>query len=172
MHGKSPELTNGHTFNLTSTSTGIHSIGFDSSAKNASIWRNIFYGRGIYTTNTYAGRTDFYATDHNYCVDDGSGAIGNAYFQLNAGNTIGLERPLADCGPFPDAPYIEVDHTRDNTWSWDGTNNGVDININNIEDDLPYRCNVGIRFIFFIMLLIYCFYIFCTKDNADKNIAE
>lgn len=122
-------ITN-NTFNITGNDAiNLYS---DSGKKihNNSIWRNAFYFRGFTLANSrVGGTTDDRLVDNFFCVDDGTGAIGNAYF-----NGSGDDRPLTDCGPFPNATTIQVDHTWDNTWDWDAATNGDDLKINNIMD--------------------------------------
>jgi len=120
-------ITN-NTFNYTGSSQEVFgTISGDSTDNN--FYKNIFYGRGFLMTETWAGKTASSLVNNNYCVDDGSGAIGNAYWE-----GAGYERPVQDCGPFPNIGTLEVNDSYDGGWSWDATTNGVDVNMSNIKD--------------------------------------
>ncbi|MBU0532204.1 right-handed parallel beta-helix repeat-containing protein, partial [Candidatus Micrarchaeota archaeon] len=120
-------ITN-NTFNI--TYTGQPAIQIDTVPSNNNIWRNEFYGRGIELGTGLAGRTDGRITNNNYCVD----GIGNAYFDLLSAS--GLERPISDCGPFPNISVISVNQSYDGNWEWNGTTSGTDVNFTSIQDAL------------------------------------
>ncbi len=98
-------------------------------AFNNSIWKNTFYKSGVYIGDDLAGRDDLGIANNNWCVDDGSGAVGNAYLGGS-----GHERPLQDCGPFPSLSSVSVNPAYDNKFEFGGTTNGVTVNMSNIQD--------------------------------------
>ena len=125
-------ITN-NTFNVTSSSN-YHALNFDTYyALVNNIWKNTFYTRGTAVTGSWAGRTEG-SSSNRFCVDDGSGLTGNAYL-----NGAGYERPLQDCGPFPNINTLTVNQSNDNSWTWRGTD-GTTVNINNIQDAVA---NIG-----------------------------
>ncbi len=117
----------GNIFNITAQhAIDLYDI---ASQNNNNFWKNTFYRRGFEITEDWNGRTQLRFNLSNFCVDDGSGAVGNAYL-----DGAGYERPMKDCGPFPNLTVVEVDPSYDNQFTWGGTTNGVTVNMSNIQD--------------------------------------
>ena len=116
-------------FNATGASTEPLILGF---SENNSVWMNEFYGRGIELNPVSVGMRDYIYQHQNYCVN----GIGNAYFDQATMSG----RPLADCGPFPELSVLEVNTSYDGGWTWEGTQNGVDVNISSLRDAIM---NIG-----------------------------
>ncbi|MFC1722753.1 LamG-like jellyroll fold domain-containing protein [Nanoarchaeota archaeon] len=125
----------GNIFNMSSTDR--HAIDWyggdnDPDTSDNNFWKNVFYGRGIELSDSWNARSYNIVTTNSFCYDDGSGAVGNAYFNLSNAN--GLERPLQDCGPFPNIETVEIDHGFNGAWSMGGSQSGVDVNLTTIKD--------------------------------------
>ncbi len=127
-----PVVGNNITGNVFNISTQ-HAIRLTNNAgqNNNNIWKNKFYHRGIDITESIDGRDEIRITSNNFCVDDGSGAVGNAYLSGS-----GYERPSTDCGPFPNITSVEVDPAYNNGFVWGGTVNGTTVNMSNVQDAL------------------------------------